>query len=89
MNKMLSLLLVLAIAIAAIPYARGLGTPEAPPGIAADHWIPMGEAGGTLTAVPSLPRRMLHIGNRRPCRFRESDDFRKIFPVNFLADGLR
>jgi len=46
MNKFLSLLLVLAIAIAAIPYARGLGTPEAPPGIAADHWIAMGEAAG-------------------------------------------
>jgi hypothetical protein len=46
MNKMLSLLLVAAIAIAAIPYARGLGTPEAPPGIAADHWIAMGDAAG-------------------------------------------
>jgi hypothetical protein len=46
MNKMLSLLLVAAIAIAAIPYARGLGTPQAPPGIAADHWIAMGEAAG-------------------------------------------
>jgi hypothetical protein len=46
MNKMLSLLLVATIAIAAIPYARGLGTPEAPPGIAADQWIPMGEAAG-------------------------------------------
>jgi hypothetical protein len=46
MNRMLSLLFVLAIAIAAIPHARGFGTPEAPPGIAADHWIPMGEAGG-------------------------------------------
>jgi hypothetical protein len=46
MNKILSLLLVAAIAIAAIPYARGLGTPQAPPGIAADHWIAMGEAAG-------------------------------------------
>jgi hypothetical protein len=46
MNKNLSLLLVLAIAIAAIPYASGLGTPEAPPGIAADHWIAMGAAAG-------------------------------------------
>jgi hypothetical protein len=46
MNKTLSLLLVLAIAIAAIPYARGLGTPEAPPGVAVDHWISMGEAAG-------------------------------------------
>ena len=34
MNKLLSLLLIATIAIAAIPYARGLGTPEAPPGVA-------------------------------------------------------
>lgn len=46
MNKLLSVLLVATIAVAAIPYARGLGTPEAPPGIAADHWIAMGEAAG-------------------------------------------
>jgi hypothetical protein len=46
MNKLLSLLLVATIAIAAIPHARGLGTPEPPPGIAADHWIAMGEAAG-------------------------------------------
>jgi hypothetical protein len=46
MNKLLSLLLVATIAIAAIPYARGLGSPEAPPGIPADHWISMGTAAG-------------------------------------------
>ncbi len=46
MNKVLTLLLVAVIAVAAIPYARGLGTPEAPPGIAADHWISMGDAAG-------------------------------------------
>jgi len=46
MNKMLRLLLVAAIAIAAIPYARGLGAREAPPGIAVDHWIAMGDAAG-------------------------------------------
>jgi hypothetical protein len=46
MNKILSVALAAAIAIAAIPYARGLGTPEAPPGIAADHWVAMGEAAG-------------------------------------------
>ena len=46
MNKLLSLLLVATITIAAIPYARGLGTPEAPPGIPADHWISMGNAAG-------------------------------------------
>jgi hypothetical protein len=46
MNKLLSVLLVAAVAIAAIPYARGLGAPETPPGIAADHWIGMGESAG-------------------------------------------
>lgn len=46
MNKVLSLLLVVAIAVALIPHARGLGTPEAPPGIAANRWIAMGDAAG-------------------------------------------
>jgi hypothetical protein len=46
MNKVLSLLLVAAIVVATIPHARGLGTPEAPPGIAADRWIAMGDAAG-------------------------------------------
>ena len=46
MNKLLGLLLVAAIAIPAIPYARGLGNPEAPPGVAASHWIAMGDAAG-------------------------------------------
>jgi hypothetical protein len=45
-NKILSLLLVASIAIAAIPYARGLGNPETPPGAAADHWVAMGDAAG-------------------------------------------
>ena len=46
MNKVLSLLLVVAISVAAIPYARSLGAPEAPPGVAPDRWIAMGDAGG-------------------------------------------
>lgn len=46
MNKVLGLILVAAIAVAAIPYARGLGAPATPPGIAADHWIAMGDAAG-------------------------------------------
>jgi hypothetical protein len=46
MNKILSLLLLSAILIAVVPHAHGLGTPEAPAGITADHWIPMGEAAG-------------------------------------------
>src|SRR5271169_5771228 len=46
MNKILTFLLVATIVIAAIPYARGHGHPEAPPGIPADHWISMGNAAG-------------------------------------------
>jgi hypothetical protein len=46
MNKLLSLILVAAVVFAAVPYARGLGTPEAPPGVAADHWVAMGDAAG-------------------------------------------
>jgi hypothetical protein len=46
MNKIFSLVLVATIALAAIPYARGLGAPGPPPCIAADHWIAMGNAAG-------------------------------------------
>jgi len=46
MNKVLSLFLVAAIAGAAVPFARGLGAPESPPGVAADRWIAMGDAAG-------------------------------------------
>ena len=60
MNKILSLLLVATIAIAAIPYARGLGTPAAPPGVAADHWISMGtEAGFVMTGTANDSRKGL------------------------------
>jgi hypothetical protein len=41
MDKVFGLLLVVAIAIGIVPYARSLGTPEPPRGIAADHWVPM------------------------------------------------
>jgi hypothetical protein len=53
MNKILSLLLLATITIAAIPYARGLGNPEAPTGVAADHWIAMGEAAGFVITETS------------------------------------
>jgi hypothetical protein len=46
MNKLLTLILVTAIVLLAVPHARGLGAPEGPPGIAADHWISMGEKAG-------------------------------------------
>jgi len=52
MNKILGLILVAAIAVAAMPFARGLGAPETPPGIAADHWVAMGDAAGfVITAA--------------------------------------
>lgn len=46
MNKALGLISAAAIAVAAIPSARSLGAPEAPPGITTDHWIAMGDAAG-------------------------------------------
>ena len=46
MNKVLSLLLVTAIAVGIIPYAHGVDTPLVPPGVSADHWISMGAAAG-------------------------------------------
>ena len=46
MNKLPTLVLAMVIVLLAVPHARGLGAPEAPPGIAADHWIPMGEKAG-------------------------------------------
>jgi hypothetical protein len=59
-NKILALLLVATIAIAAIPHARGLGTPEAPPGVAADHWISMGNAAGfVITGTANDSRKGL------------------------------
>jgi hypothetical protein len=46
MNKVLGLLLVAAIAVGIVPFARGIDTPAAPPGVRADHWISMGDAAG-------------------------------------------
>jgi hypothetical protein len=46
MNKILALVLSIAVLIAVVPHAFGLGAPDAPAGIPADHWIPMGEAAG-------------------------------------------
>jgi hypothetical protein len=46
MNKVLSVLLLVAIAAGVVPYAHSLGTPSPPPGIAADNWVAMGEAAG-------------------------------------------
>lgn len=58
MNKVFGLLLVVVIAISAIPYARSLGVPTPPPGVAADRWIAMGDAAGfVVTGVVSDPKK--------------------------------
>jgi hypothetical protein len=63
MSKVFGLLLVVAIAIGAMPYARSLGTPAPPRGVAADHWIPMGDAAGfVITGDSSDPRKGLKEG---------------------------
>jgi hypothetical protein len=63
MNKAFSLLLIVAIAVATVPYARSLGTPAPPRGVAADHWVPMGDAAGfVITGDASDPRRGLKEG---------------------------
>jgi hypothetical protein len=63
MNKVFGLLFVVIIAIGAIPYARSLGTPEPPRGIAADHWVPMGDvAGFVITGDASDPKNGLKEG---------------------------
>ena len=63
MNKIFGLLLVLAIAIGAMPYARSLGTPAPPRGVTADHWVPMGDSAGfVVTGDSSDPRKGLKEG---------------------------
>jgi hypothetical protein len=46
MNKLLGIILMGAIVIGLAPYARGIGTPNPPPGISADNWVAMGESAG-------------------------------------------
>ena len=46
MNRTLGILLAAAIAIGIVPYARSIGTPNPPPGVSADKWVPMGDAAG-------------------------------------------
>jgi hypothetical protein len=63
MNKIFSLLLIVAIAIGVAPYARSLGTPEPPRGVAAGNWIPMGDAAGfVITGDASDPKQGLRVG---------------------------
>jgi len=57
------LLLVVVIAVGAMPYARSLGTPEPPRRVTADHWVPMGDtAGFVITGDASDPKQGLKEG---------------------------
>jgi hypothetical protein len=63
MNKVFGLLLVVVIAVGSVPYARSLGTPTPPRGVAADHWISMGDAAGfVITGDASDPKKGLKEG---------------------------
>ena len=63
MNKAFGLLILVVIAVGAMPYARSLGTPTPPRGVAADHWISMGEAAGfVITGDASDPKKGLKEG---------------------------
>jgi hypothetical protein len=63
MNKVFGLLLIFAIAIGIVPYAHSLGTPEPPRGVAADHWVPMGDAAGfVITGDARDPKQGLKEG---------------------------
>jgi hypothetical protein len=65
MKMFLSLVLVCAVAIGVVPYARSLGSPPSPPGIAADSWIPFGEtAGFVITGNGYDPKKGLRSENR-------------------------
>jgi hypothetical protein len=58
MNKVFGLLLVIVVVIGAMPYARSLGAPTPPRGVAADHWISMGDAAGfVITGNASDPKK--------------------------------
>ncbi len=63
MNKVFGLLLIVVIAVGATPYARSLGTPTPPRGVAADHWISMGDAAGfVITGDATAPKKGFNEG---------------------------
>jgi len=55
MKKVLGLLLVVAIIVGAVPYARSLGIPPAPPGVPANNWIPIGDSAGFVITHNNAP----------------------------------
>lgn len=55
MKKLFGLLLILTIAVVAIPIARSMGVPPAPPGISARDWIPLGDTAGFVVTHANAP----------------------------------
>jgi hypothetical protein len=55
MKKVLGLLLVVAIIVSVVPYARSLGMPPSPPGVSAADWIPLGDAAGFVITHNTAP----------------------------------
>jgi hypothetical protein len=55
MKKLFGLLLIFAVLAAAIPVARSLGAPPAPPGISANDWIPLGDTAGFVITHTNAP----------------------------------
>jgi hypothetical protein len=55
MKKVLGLLLVVAIIVGAVPYARSLGMPPSPPGVSATDWIPLGDTAGFVITHNNAP----------------------------------
>jgi hypothetical protein len=51
MNKLLGLLLAIAIVVAVVP-SRSLGAPPSPPGIPAKNWVPLGDVAGFVITPP-------------------------------------
>ena len=63
MNKIFALVVVFAIAVGVIPYARSWESPAPPPGVAADHWVAMGDAAGfVITGTESDPKHGFKAG---------------------------
>jgi hypothetical protein len=55
MKKLFGLLLIVAVAIVAIPIARSFGVLPAPPGISTNDWIPLGETAGFVITRANGP----------------------------------
>ena len=64
MKMLLALVLVCAVTVGVVPYARSLGSPASPPGVSANNWIPFGEtAGFVITGNGYDPKKGLKSEN--------------------------